>query len=385
MQSTVSGTVVHIRTVSKKIAFFDIEYQEPPKNIDSIKSNCEETPNNTVNHANIPVHIARKTVVFKSWECGESLVLATRSKSKIHVGDEVTFSGYFENNDTFSAKTYSIDQLWSFISPGTFFLPKPPPDISSTTPVKRSRSDQEFELPCKHFLNTGKCLKSSCRYLHPEDKKELNEKRVEFVKRKRDKQLLVHEGDFMCDLASGCQRAKVYADWIVERFGIDFLKTGLILDIGGGRGDLAFELGTKLGLDCVVVDPRPQKFKRWQLKLIKKQPSSKVAKHIQDFFNKDFFTKHCVDIESVKLVVGLHPDEATEPIVDLAVDFSLNFSVIPCCVFAQDFPHRRLQNGASPSSYEDFCDFLVEKSSGIEQDMLQFVGKNKVLFKKFKL
>lgn len=364
-----SGTVVHIRKVSKKLAFFDIEHPEHTKNI---KSENKESEIGS---------LTRTTVVFKSWECGDSLVLATRSKDKIHVGDEVVFRGYFENKDTFSSKRYSIIQLWSLTNPDLVFLPKPPPDSQVNT-LKRSGSDPNIDLVCKHFLNTGNCLKSSCKYSHPEDKKVLTERRVEFVKNKKEKQLLVHEGDILCDIASSSQRAKVYAEWIVEKFGLEFLKTGLILDIGGGRGDLAFELGTKLGLECIVVDPRSQKFKRWQLKFIKKHPTCIKSRHIQDFFDNNFFEKHLVDVKKVRLVVGLHPDEATEPLVDTALEFSLNFSVIPCCVFAQDFPTRRLKNGDSPTSYERFCDFLVEKSSVVEQDLLPFIGKNKVLFKK---
>lgn len=72
-----SGTVVHIRKVSKKLAFFDIEHPEHTKNI---KSENKESEIGS---------LTRTTVVFKSWECGDSLVLATRSKDKIHVGDEL--------------------------------------------------------------------------------------------------------------------------------------------------------------------------------------------------------------------------------------------------------------------------------------------------------
>eukprot|EP00092_Neocalanus_flemingeri_P015598 GFUD01016886.1.p1 GENE.GFUD01016886.1~~GFUD01016886.1.p1 ORF type:complete len:376 (+),score=90.30 GFUD01016886.1:46-1173(+) len=373
MDSSLSGTVVHIRKISKKILFFDIENQD-------LAENPCSTDHSSIHMTSTP--LKRTTVVLKSWECGESIVLATRSKSKIHVGDEVSFKGYFENEDTFSAKTYNIDQLWSLKSPGAVFLPKPPADTPTKSVKRSSSNDLDLEQSCKYFLNTGKCSKSSCKYSHLEDKKVLTEKRVEFIKNKKEKRILVHEGDFVCDIASSSQRARVYAEWIVEKFGFEFLKTGMILDIGGGRGDLSFELVAKLGLDCIVVDPRPQKFKRWQLKFIKKHPSCKLTKHIQDLFNKDFFDIHKVDLKSIRLVVGLHPDEATEPLVDMAVDFFLNFAVIPCCVFSQDFPLRKLKNGKSPTSYEDFCDFLVEKSSGVENDLLPFVGKNKVLFKK---
>jgi len=373
-EATISGTVVHIRKISKKLAFFDIEISELESNVDSLK----ETINNETLKSNATRD--RLTIVFKSWECGEDIVLATRSKEKIHVGDVVNFMGYFEDDTSFSAKSYRIKDLWSSKNPGVDFIPKPPPDKEDQR--KRKNSNEEAEPICKHFLNTGKCLKASCKFLHPEDRKVLTEKRVQFVKNKKERQLLVHEENFQCDIARSSQRASVYAKWIVEKFGIELLKTGIILDIGGGRGDLSFELGTKLGLECIVVDPRPQKMKRWQLKFIKKNPSCKKARHIQDFFDSCFFNRNLIDIKSVRLIVGLHPDEATEPLVDTALDLLISFCVIPCCVFSQDFPNRRLKNGNIPSSYEEFCEFLTQKSSGIENELLPFIGKNQVLYKK---
>ena len=47
----------------------------------------------------------------------------------------------------------------------------------------------------------------------------------------------------------------------------------------------------------------------------KKHPNAKIPKHIQDYFNEDFLKKNSISPSSVMLVVGLHPDEATEPLV----------------------------------------------------------------------
>ena len=38
----------------------------------------------------------------------------------------------------------------------------------------------------------------------------------------------------------------------------------------------------------------------------------------------------------------MHPDQATEPIVDAALLYGLPFAVVPCCVFAELAPQRRL-------------------------------------------
>ena len=47
----------------------------------------------------------------------------------------------------------------------------------------------------------------------------------------------------------------------------------------------------------------------------KKHPNAKIPKHIQDYFNEDFLKSNSIPPSSVMLVVGLHPDEATEPLV----------------------------------------------------------------------
>ena len=128
------------------------------------------------------------------------------------------------------------------------------------------------------------------------------------------------------------------------------------------------------------MDPRGQKLKRWQSKLLKKNPDLSAPEHIQDLFDGDFFKKHGMKPSDIKLVVGLHPDEATEPLVDCALEFSLDFAVIPCCVFSQDFPQRRLRSGEEPTSYDNFCDYLTEKHEEIRSQLLPFIGRNKVLY-----
>ena len=128
------------------------------------------------------------------------------------------------------------------------------------------------------------------------------------------------------------------------------------------------------------MDPRGQKLKRWQSKLLKKNPDLSAPEHIQDLFDDHFFEKQRIKTSDIKLVVGLHPDEATEPLVDCAIQFSLDFAVIPCCVFSQDFPLRRLRCGQEPTSYDNFCDYLTEKHPEIRSQLLPFIGRNKVLY-----
>ena len=236
---------------------------------------------------------------------------------------------------------------------------------------------------CLAYIRSGVCPRIKCKFFHPEEgdlvrirveQEEVDrQRREETEEQKRERQLGSEDKG---------QRAKVFCDWILETWGQDTLSIGLILDIAGGRGDLAFELATRRGLQCAVVDPRPAKLKKWQVKYQKKNPLANVAKYYQDYFNSSFLSTHSIPPSSVQLVVGLHPDEATEPLVDAALSLGLDFCVIPCCVFSASFPDRRMKDGSTPSSYEQFCQYLKEKDDGIQEIDLQFDGKNKVLFLK---
>ena len=53
-------------------------------------------------------------------------------------------------------------------------------------------------------------------------------------------------------------RAEVFAKWLVDTYGLERLQSGGgVLDVAGGKGDLASELHARHGVRCTVVDPAP--------------------------------------------------------------------------------------------------------------------------------
>jgi hypothetical protein len=81
-------------------------------------------------------------------------------------------------------------------------------------------------------------------------------------------------------------------------------------------------------------------------------------------------------------VVGLHPDEATEAIVDYALAHNKPFAVVPCCVFAAQFPGRALKSGAPVATCDQLVGYLCEKGAdfGAKRVFLPFRGKNQVVY-----
>jgi hypothetical protein len=54
-------------------------------------------------------------------------------------------------------------------------------------------------------------------------------------------------------------------------------------------------------------------------------------------------------LNGASVIVGMHPDQATEHIVSCALALGKPWAVVPCCVFAREFPHRKLYEHGSSS------------------------------------
>lgn len=80
------------------------------------------------------------------------------------------------------------------------------------------------------------------------------------------------------------------------------------------------------------------------------------------------------------LIVGLHPDQAAGSLIDLALLLNKPFVIVPCCVFWKKFPRRKLSDGQQVKTEEQLFIWLMEKDERIQETILEFEGKNKVLF-----
>jgi hypothetical protein len=197
-------------------------------------------------------------------------------------------------------------------------------------------------------------------------------------------------------------RAKIFASWLMENVlgmttqqrtqsqpesvGIDVKSLSSIhphshshrvLDIAGGKGLLSMELAMQ-GVRCTVIDP-----------LIRKKPNTKRLRKLgapipnfvaQPFTTKFEFENH-PNCDNTTCVVGLHPDEATEDILDVALRMGdVSVAIVPCCVFPSFFPMRQLHGGGFVNTHEEFCQYLLEKDPRLQRATLPFEGKNEVIY-----
>ena len=81
-------------------------------------------------------------------------------------------------------------------------------------------------------------------------------------------------------------------------------------------------------------------------------------------------------ILEAKLVLGFHPDQATDYAIELAEALGVPYAVVPCCVFPSEFPDRRLSDGSKVKYYADLIKYLQEQypESKIERLNFHFSG-----------
>jgi hypothetical protein len=90
-------------------------------------------------------------------------------------------------------------------------------------------------------------------------------------------------------------------------------------------------------------------------------------------------------ISTCSAIVALHPDEATDAIVDTAVRLRVPFVIVPCCVFNRLFPSRRKPTKPDEpvSTYQDLLEYLMAKDESIQKTTLPFEGANTILWSYF--
>merc|ERR1719203_1874307 len=83
-------------------------------------------------------------------------------------------------------------------------------------------------------------------------------------------------------------------------------------------------------------------------------------------FNEEYIKNNLNTWNMASIIIGMHPDEATEDIVDFALKYNKSFAVVPCCVFPTLFPHRKLSCGKPVRYVEEFITYLLAKHPDIQ-------------------
>lgn len=161
------------------------------------------------------------------------------------------------------------------------------------------------------------------------------------------------------------QRFHIFATFIAQTFP-DALS---VADVAGGHGELAFRLQT-YGKRPVIIDPRAATFPRWIHRTLRKQ---RLRTGKSTIIERCCSEVSQVDLSSFDLIVALHPDQATEPTLRMAVKYDIDFALVPCCVFPLDGIRR---------SKQEWVHYLQAIAPNIQRSQLPITGANIVLWRK---
>ena len=399
---TVRGRVVHARSLGHKINFFDVVDEaeeevgdnEPNRPHASHASSSDEDDISNDGDASAP---------YGTWATRVELVVkypiltieqVASICRAVHLGDVVDARGTVSRSDhalELHVRDLAVVHPWDRERLGEF-VPQPV-SVSATVSA----------LPCKFFLNTGACPRVNCAYAHVRD----GDVQYAWIQaRMARRQARSHIGlDTEHDphqKGAHNQRGTVFADWLVNTFTAVYLSSGKlafflnpdairplldvvtgsgVLDIAGGRGDVAFALTTQRGVPCTTIDPRPAKLNKHQYRYLRKHVGAPLPAHVDRMFDAELMADpaHALLLRDATCLVGMHPDEATDAIVEQALALHKPFAVVPCCVFATQFEHRRL-DGAPVTTYEQLITYLCAKSPRIQTAFIDVHGRNQVLY-----
>jgi Methyltransferase domain len=198
-------------------------------------------------------------------------------------------------------------------------------------------------------------------------------------------------------------KSKEFVKWLLCTFDASCLQH--VLDVAGGKGELAARLSMCHGARVTLVDPRvadipdvyirtvvPRLPNKWQDRLSKRLEANPQFVHETVASRFEQFEMHFTDytvanderlkaaINDCTVMIGLHADSATECIVDTALAAEKPFVVVPCCVFPSFFQQRTVleDDGVRRTvrNYEQFCEYLLQKDPRLRKSLLPFKGRN---------
>eukprot|EP00928_Gymnodinium_smaydae_P089582 TRINITY_DN73523_c0_g1_i1.p1 TRINITY_DN73523_c0_g1~~TRINITY_DN73523_c0_g1_i1.p1 ORF type:complete len:499 (+),score=64.70 TRINITY_DN73523_c0_g1_i1:34-1497(+) len=423
--------ILHKRTYGNRLVFFDVKPDEPGK-VEQASGTSGPKGEESVGDKPAPSSTAPETdedpgdkhfleVVF-SFECYGAEIRTIRKD--ICVGDVVEFHGsYRPCGRILDVVQFKISSRWRDEGKGEPFNAaayghhrvQDDGGRSSGITLKVSDApDAQEKLFCKFWISNKSCQRDGCQCEHPDGEDLTQARQQYFALQKAKRARVANPNDpHSADGKKGhAHRASVFAEWVCSTFGLEELRRRGVIDIAGGRGELAFEFGVKRNIPCTVIDPRcpsePLKVEPWSNFKLSKPQKAWLEENVSGL--KGFpecqayiattpvrqscgvVTPECTKpgtdrfewwsqtIKDAQVIIGLHPDQATGGVVDLALAFGRGFAVVPCCTFADDFPDRELPNGDPVRTYDDLVEWLKLRGDGTESVFLPFQGKNQVVY-----
>jgi hypothetical protein len=160
-------------------------------------------------------------------------------------------------------------------------------------------------------------------------------------------------------------RSQILTHWLIETY-----EPCRVADIGGGKGLVSYLLN-KADWKSTVIDPTqqalPEKFTDLNKKKHKVSTEESVP-YIAKPFTKDL-------AKDFDLLVGLHAHGCNMWIIDAAIEYNLDFLILPCCVIDEPIVKMRDVNWR-----ESLKEYAIKKGLPLKEIQFNFMGKNIALY-----
>ena len=237
-------------------------------------------------------------------------------------------------------------------------------------------------------------------------------------------------------LSNKSKHNQVFAKWLVDTFGLSKVRGehgAGVVDVAGGRGLLSFELALEHDVPATLIEPKKLNLNKKLRKRIKKwskrfegegikvegggfddrndstdapyehptvsnptspsEPTGPVRVICATFEGIDCERNETSDeqakidteihnaVERSSVLIAVHPDQATDAVIETALHLKKPFAVVPCCVFSDLNQHRRNEDGTVVKTYEQMLNYYQVKDKNIKRQRLAFEGRREVLYK----
>jgi hypothetical protein len=161
---------------------------------------------------------------------------------------------------------------------------------------------------CKHWKRKGKCLfEQTCFFDHPQsclEELELARQQQPKNRRKQNGKGKAGRKKVRKDSRAGCFRR-----WLLDTYGKNYMLQGSgVLDVAGGKGELAFELVNLNDITATVVDPRPLDLRAFTRKLV----TLKIFTVYVELFSLMFLLRQMYGMHHRNRVLANHVDRNLE-------------------------------------------------------------------------
>lgn len=135
--------------------------------------------------------------------------------------------------------------------------------------------------------------------------------------------------------------AEHIVDWMIRSWGLETLRSGGVIDVGGDPGFVATVL-LQRGVPVIVVDPcwrMTGKGNRFtNLEWFDQVPGSPKFTAFRENFDDNFVARNRDIVSAASALVSLYGDEATDPCLEFAAASGKACAVVPCNECVRFFP-----------------------------------------------